>query len=70
MPDKPTSKEVLKPCPFCGSKASANTRVVCLRCNAMMTDCHNARGQGIDFCEDYTELNQEEVIKAWNRRTP
>ena len=53
----------LKPCPFCGGDAGAQTDygtdfpthyVMCNQCNT----------QGDRFCKEY------QAIAAWNRRTP
>lgn len=52
------SKETLKPCPFCGTKAylSAGVDAACTN-----YDCHASIGV-------WRDLNKN--IAAWNRRTP
>lgn len=58
----------LKPCPFCGGKASLfvddDVRVVCNKCSASSIPLTDARNLGGDVITSSVET----VIARWNRR--
>lgn len=56
-------EEQLKPCPFCGGKATFHE---CLGMSAFEAFCSNENCQVTPITDYYT--NPEEAIKAWNKR--
>lgn len=65
----------LKPCPFCGGKASLDYDkkdgawfIVCNECSARSEGwCHSSKGNGMEMFESITR-SVERAIECWNRR--
>ena len=66
----------LKPCPFCGSKATIwthndiNNKFLTIGCSANDSSCHGEEGVIDDWCPMNCEssITKELAVEAWNTR--
>lgn len=56
----------LKPCPFCGSEATINHKVVL---ETWIVECSNISCPA-SYMIGYDYDTEEEAIEAWNKRVP